>query len=254
MTDSDAIAFITATGITSCNIKTAINTFVIGLKADGLWTKLKAVYPFVGGTATTHKYNLMNPVDSDAAFRMVFNGGVTHNANGVTFNGSTGYGDTKFDIADFISNTNMSQGVYIRSLAAPGDLGFDMGVYLSAVYQNFFWAASGRYYANTNVNFVTYPVTIGQPYGFISSIMNGTTYKAFKNGAVTDTDTTPNDIPPIAGQTWFVGATNNGSGVANEFTNRNQAFAFLGDTLSDAEMTNLYNRVQAMQTTLGRQV
>lgn len=254
MTDADAIAFIAATGITNCTIKNAINAFVIGMKADGLWTKMRAIYPFVGGTATTHKFNLKNPVDSDAAFRIVFGGGVVHDANGVTFNGVSGYGDTKFDIADFPSNTNMSQGVYVRSTVSPGDGGFEMGVYLSAVYQNFFWGASGRYYANTNTGFVTYPVTVGQPYGFISSIMNGTTYKSFKNGALTDTDTTPNDIPPIAGQNWFIGAANNGSGAATEFTDTNQAFTFLGETLSDGEMTNLYNRVQTMQTALGRQV
>ena len=32
---------------------------------------MKAIYPFVGGTATTHKFNLKDPADINAAFRLV---------------------------------------------------------------------------------------------------------------------------------------------------------------------------------------
>jgi hypothetical protein len=253
MTDADAIAFITATGITNCTIKNAINAFVIGMKADGLWTKMRAVYPFVGGTASTHKFNLKNPVDSDAAFRMTFTGGVTHNANGVTFNGTTGYGDTKFDIADFPAINNNSQGLYIRSTYSPGDSGFDFGVYKGGFHLNFIWAASARFYGNTTATFLTWTNVAGQPYGFISGIVNGSSYEVYKNGVSANTGTTANDLPPAAGQNWFLGATND-AGTPTDFSNRNYAFAFLGETLSDAEMTNLYNRVQTMQTALGRQV
>jgi hypothetical protein len=70
--DSDAQAFITATAITDTTQQNAIDALVIGLKTDLLWTKMLAVYPFVGGTATTCKYNLKNPLDTDAAFRLNF--------------------------------------------------------------------------------------------------------------------------------------------------------------------------------------
>ena len=56
---------------------------------------MKALYPFVGGTATSHKFNLKDPRDLDAAFRLQFNGGWTHNSNGVTPNGTNGYADNK---------------------------------------------------------------------------------------------------------------------------------------------------------------
>jgi hypothetical protein len=252
--DPDALAFFEAAGITDVGQKGAVNTMVLSLKSGGLWTKLKAVYPFVGGTATTHKYNLKNPADTDGAFRIVFNGGVTHNANGVTFNGSTGYGDTKFDIADFTAIDNMSQGVYIRSTHAGTDVGFDTGVYLSAIYQNFIYGASGRYYGNTNAPFSTYTLIVGQPYRFLSGVIDGTSVKAFNDGTLSSTTVTTNNIPPIAGQNWFVGAANNTAGGATEFSNRNYAFAYLGDKLSDGEIANLYTCVQAYQTALGRQV
>ena len=75
--DADAQAFITASGISGTEA-TAINTLVTDLKSANIWAKMKAVYPIVGGTATSHKFNLLNPVDSNAANRLVFAGGVTH--------------------------------------------------------------------------------------------------------------------------------------------------------------------------------
>jgi len=92
--DADAYAFLTAASITNTTQVDAINNLVINLKAAGIWTKMKAIYPFVGGTATTHKWNLKNPLDSDAAFRLVFFGGMTHSSNGILFGGVNGYADT----------------------------------------------------------------------------------------------------------------------------------------------------------------
>ena len=92
-TDADAQAFITATGITGTNA-TATNQLVVDLKAANIWTKMKAVYPLVGGSATSHKFNLLNPVDSNAAYRLVFAGGVTHSSTGVLFGGVNGWADT----------------------------------------------------------------------------------------------------------------------------------------------------------------
>lgn len=97
--DADALAFITAAGITDATQISAIDTLVKSLKTASLWTKLIAFYPFVGGTATTHKFNLKDPRDLDAAYRIVFAGGMTHNANGITGNSLNAYGDTKFSEA-----------------------------------------------------------------------------------------------------------------------------------------------------------
>lgn len=91
-----AQAFLTATGITDATITSAINTLVNDLIGYGIWDKIFAIYPFVGGTATTHKFNLKDPRDLDVAFRLIFNGGVTHNASGVTGNAVNAWYDTKF--------------------------------------------------------------------------------------------------------------------------------------------------------------
>jgi hypothetical protein len=116
--DPDAQAFITAAGITNPTQQAAINTLVVDLKGYNVWTKMKALYPFVGGTASQHKFNLKDPRDLDAAFRLVFNGGVTHNSNGVTFNGTNGYADTKLSPNSTLLQNNNSISVYSRANVA----------------------------------------------------------------------------------------------------------------------------------------
>jgi len=48
--DADAQAFITAANITNTTQQSAIDTLVKSLKTANIWTKMKAIYPFVGGT------------------------------------------------------------------------------------------------------------------------------------------------------------------------------------------------------------
>ena len=85
--DPDATAFLTAAGITDPTISSAIDTLVVDLKGYGIWSKMLAIYPFVGGTATTHKWNLKDPRDLNAAYRLSFFGTITHSSTGVKGDG-----------------------------------------------------------------------------------------------------------------------------------------------------------------------
>jgi hypothetical protein len=70
------------------------------------------LYPFVGGNAIAHSFNLANP----GTGRITWSGTVTHDANGITGNGTTGGGDTGVALG----GTNpylVSAGVYCRSTA-----------------------------------------------------------------------------------------------------------------------------------------
>ena len=124
--DPDAQAFLNAAGINDATITTAIDTLVIQLKAIGIWSKLKAIYPFVGGTATTHKFNLKNPADTNAAFRLLFSGGWTHSAAGILGNGSNTYADTFYIPTIQSDSQNNSLAVYVRNninTAQPYEMG-----------------------------------------------------------------------------------------------------------------------------------
>ena len=115
--DADAQAFITAAAITDSTQQNAINTLVLALKGYSIWTKFKAIYPIVGGTASQHKYNLKDPRDLDAAFRLTFATGWTHSVNGMLPNGTTAFADTKLipSTAIFGSNQNIHLSYYSRN-------------------------------------------------------------------------------------------------------------------------------------------
>ena len=88
--DADAQAYFTAAGITDATQKAAVNTFILGLKTNSLWSSFYALYPFVGGTSGAHAVNAKSP----GTYDITWVNSPTHNANGVTGNGTTNYGYT----------------------------------------------------------------------------------------------------------------------------------------------------------------
>lgn len=70
------------------------NAYGLILGVKNLYTKVPILYDLWGGTASLTKYNICDARDLDAAFRLSWNGGVTHSSTGVAFNGTNGYGNT----------------------------------------------------------------------------------------------------------------------------------------------------------------
>ena len=114
--DPNAQAFITAAGITDITQQNAINTLVVNLKVANIWNKFKAIYPMIGGTSTTHKFNLINPADSDAAFRLLFSGGWTHSSMGIKGNGTNTIANTNLSLRTVLGSTSTQHtfGIYIN--------------------------------------------------------------------------------------------------------------------------------------------
>ena len=111
--DVDAQAYITAHGSLSVPHQTAVNNLFTTLKTDGTYTKLRALWIPLWGNAADDKWNIINPLDTDAAFRLTFGGTVTHSIDGVNSDGSTGFIDTKFNAnTESTVITNMSMGIY----------------------------------------------------------------------------------------------------------------------------------------------
>jgi hypothetical protein len=250
--DPDAQAFITAAGITNPTQQAAINTLVVDLKGYSIWTKMKALYPFVGGTAAQHKFNLKDPRDLDAAFRLVFSGGWTHSSTGALPNGTNGYADTFL-----IPNTNLgiSNGhlsVYSRTnisgtfydLGSASGAGTAENSVISRWTDNKFYSQYGT---------PTYPnIANTDSRGlFITNRNSATNTTGYKNGIkVIDTAQTSSQLSQT---NVYLGATN-AFGSSTNYSPRQYAFASIGDGLTDTEAANFYTAVQAFQTTLGRQV
>ncbi len=133
--DPDAQSFFTAVeggGDTlTTTEKDAVNDLVLDLKANSLWSLYDGFYPFVGGTASSHKWNLLDPQDTDAAYRIRWIGGMTHSSTGILGNGSNSVGETYWNGVSE-SATEISLGVYINDkldLNPTND--YDFGAYVS---------------------------------------------------------------------------------------------------------------------------
>jgi len=244
--DADAQAFITAAGITDATQQSAINTLVVDLKGYSIWTKIKALYPFVGGTSATHKWNLKDPRDLDAAYRLVFNGGWTHASTGATPNAVNGWGDTKLVAQGTLSLNSTSFGVYSRTNT-------DV---LSPAIGNVTGAASGEASLWLRFGNTTYLRVNG---GTASTQANSDSRGLFIANRVNSTQvqlqirgtqyTSSNLSNSLYTNPFQLGGVN-----PNNFDNKQLAFAFIGDGLTSQNMTDLNTSVVAFQTSLSRNV
>jgi hypothetical protein len=242
--DADAQAFITATGISGSNA-TAINNLVLALKADNYWTGLKAIYPMIGGTSTTCKYNLKNPLDTDAAFRLTFAGTWVFNSSGAKPDGVAGtYAETyATPTLAGLSTTNGHISYYsFTNSAAANEVEIGNGGSSAAetnIAANFdgnyytFYAAAGGSSANTNSS------------GFYINNRAANT-EGWRNG--TRLINSGNGTVSVPTRVVYLAAQNNGVDIRN--SDRACGYASIGDTLSDpAAYTTIVNN---FNTTLGR--
>ena len=246
--DADVTAFLSATAITDATITSAIDTLVLGMKADGTWSKMKAIYPFVGANATSHSYNLKNT----AVHQITWFGGLTHDSNGVTPNGTNGYGNLNFNPRTHLG-TQSSMGTYIRvNNTSSGKV--DYGSSNLDGFQNACLIASfGNliYFQNIGSgNDITTPNATTNAF-FHTGLDTSNNLFAFKNSTLL-LSKTPAVIgtPPNVNTTLFAF---NAGGVGS-FSPRPSSFFFAASGTTQADNASIYSRIQAFQTTLGRQV
>jgi hypothetical protein len=254
--DADAAAYFTAAGITDPTEKSAYNDMVVSLKANSLYTKFQALYPFLGGSATTHKYNAINPLDTDAAFRLSFVGGWTHSSTGAKPNGTTGYADTFYNNSTNGSQNDMHISYYSRT-TYNGGVNLPIGVSDGAsarthIHSPNLAEPNGDCYVNGNSGFtgMSWGTTSSLRY-FLASRTTSTLAKSYTNGVYVATSAVASVTPP--NYKIFIGARNN-AGAAQFFSPLECAFASIGTGLTDADVTALYTIIQTFQTALSRNI
>ena len=255
VSDPDAQAFINAATIVDQAESTAVNNLCIGLKADSIWTKMKAVYPMVGSSASSQKFNLINPLDTNAAFRLTFNGGWTHSFNGALPNGTNAYADTFLTPTTNLTNNNTHLSIYSRtdtngtyfdigSGQATGQY-FDLALRLTgSIYTDQYNNSTGRI---TTAN----STSTGH---YISTRTASNIFKLFKNNAQLGTTQTGASTGFTSlTSSIYIGASHEGANTLY-YSNRQYSFASIGTGLTDTEAANFYTAVQNFQTTLGRAI
>jgi hypothetical protein len=250
--DPDAEAFfdrVTAAGGTlSATEQEAVNTLVIQMKADGIWTKMKAIYPMVGASAAACAQNLKS-----ASFTGSFTAGWTFASTGATPNGTSAFFNTQF-IESANSTLNSGHLSFYSRTQKVGNIDYaDIGAIQSGVgYSVIFTEAQGNQsgFACQSIvatNFVSNTNTLGL---FIASRTSSTSLNAFiRNNKTSFTQNTLNRTTvPI-----YVGARNFNGAISAPST-KECAFASIGDGLTDQNASDFYSAVQGFQTTLSRQV
>jgi len=265
VSDANAQAFLNAAGISNTTQANAVNNLVIGLKTDGIWTGMKAIYPFVGGTASTHKYNLKDPRDLDVAYRLTFYGGIIHDANGALPNAINGYADTYLVPSSALSSNSIHFSVYMRTSFAQytynaPDIGveiwegdFEEGApgpkhYINRNYNDQFFYANGGTAEAGSASVTSF---LGN---FLATRTDASQVRAFQNGTLKASIN-------VAAQNAYLNMYLMGINYVYTYLGSflqpgvsQMAFATIGDGLDNTQVVNLNTRIQTFQTTLSRQV
>jgi len=257
MLDASTQAYLTATGLDGVYAP-ALDGLVRGLKGYGLWSKMVAVYPFIGGTAALHRWNLKDPRDSDGAYRLTFTPGTHTTALGYRANwvgggiNAGGYADTHLVPLGTLAQDSTHLAYYSLEDTPPADRA-EIGCYN--------WAGSGSrfhlilrylgvnafYYGQSEDGASNVPVPAASGL-FVGTRTGSAAQLGYRNGVQIATSGAASiPLPPVP---IYVGAI-------NYFQNRSDipcGFASVGAGLTQLENMDLYNTVQNYQTALGRQI
>jgi len=197
--------------------------------------------------AAAYKYNLKDPQDTDAAFRLKIFGTWTFTPTGAKPNGTNAYMDTNFNPQALGGFTNdYSMFMYTRTLNV-GNGGNGIGFGGDRI--DIFDFGGIRYFTcgiiETQVN--TGTTWIGLSLG---SRISSTSNKLYRNNTNTYSNNTLNTSTSFLNQNLSMGSM----GGTAFFTNYQYALFGMGNGLTDAEAAALYTIVQQFQTSMARQV
>jgi hypothetical protein len=252
--DADAVAFFnrvtTAGGTLSATEKQAVNQLVLDLKANSLWTPMKAVYPMVGASAAACAQNLKS-----SSFTGTFTSGWTFASTGVTGNGTSAFMNTNFAPASNLTLSSGHDSVYLRTnLPISSQVAFGVEQITSQRMVLFPYSFGVGWISDLYDNSTSRLISsTGPSTGFIlGSRASASSHKLFRNAVqlAASTLATTGTLPTL---NYYLGAYN-GNGVGSFYSTNEIAFFSLGDGLTDTQASNLYTAVQAFQTTLSRNV
>lgn len=246
--DPNVNSFCTSASITDASQRGAIYMLTIDLKGASLWSKAKAIYPFIGGNSTAHSYNLINT----SLYQITWVGSPTHSSTGVAFNGTSQYGNTNLNPNSvFATDNSVALGYYSQTNAAATSQ--DMGGYAvtSSVLRIVIKYSDNNTYGEVNsaagstgLNLVA--DTRGL---FTSSRTASTGYSFYQNATSLATITVTSSARPNVN--LYIGAVN-GNGTPN-YGSKTVSYADITDGLSSTDVTLRYNIIQRYETKLGRQ-
>jgi hypothetical protein len=203
--------------------------------------------------AAQMKFNLVNPQDTDAAFRLAFSGGWTYSTNGAQPNGTNGYADTKLVPSAVIASVNSnSLGYYSGSnLAETSSDPVNMGNVISSTQAMSILKSNTAILSRANGDLLNYATAIMKGF-FVATRPSASVANLFFNGTKVNTITPNGTLPNFS---ILIGTTAVGNTVYTlGYVKNDFRFAFIADGFNDAEIALLNQLTTDFQTTLSRQV
>ena len=214
-----------------------------------VWSKIKILYPFIGGSSTSLGKNAKTP----GTYDMTHTGSPTFNANSISYNGSSQYSNTNFipntdssiltsDFTGYVihrTDTNADTNATVGALGGGNSFAYfnNSGGYFS-VFENGVQAHGGypaNIYAASNAFYAAF---------WASS----TNIRLNINGTNFSTLTSTFGAGPI--RSMLIGAYNN-SAIGYGGPNTPDFYMSVTGTWSDAEMQSVYNATKALKSVLG---
>jgi hypothetical protein len=255
--DPDAEAFfqrvIAAGGTLSATEQFAVTQLVIQMKTDGIWDKMKAIYPMVGASAAACAQNLKS-----SSFTGTFTAGWTFASTGATPNGTSAYFDTGFIPNTSLTLNSASFSIYCRNNFTPSgnqSWGCAIGASSLPIMGATFLTAKGinsYIYSYTTPDIMVSASGLNLAAMFLCTRTSSTSAISFRNStSIASTSTNAQTTQPT--NTFLFGALRSQSSII-DFNSFENAFAHIGDGLTSTQASDFYTAVQAFQTTLSRQV
>jgi hypothetical protein len=259
VTDADAFAFVEVAGISDPTQQTAVNTLVLGLKANNLWTKMVAIYPFIGGSAYAHKFNLKNT----SLYQLSFAGGINHTSLGVVTTATNASAGTGIIMRSALSNISSSAHISMNfntnsSASYNVVIGNTPNWPAAAEFRQGITIAHG-YFGNTSPAVAGFsstvpslPTRVGNGQGLwvasrVSDTVTGHRRSSVQSFDTSATSATFSDFYSRATQIAMFQDYSYG-GTAGLIVN----CATVGDGLSQTDVDNLYTLLNTYNTTLSR--
>jgi hypothetical protein len=257
--DPDATTYLNAVvaagGTVDSTISAAVNTLFVDLKTNGLYSKLKVLYPFIGGSSGSNAINAVDVGNFDIIWNNV--GDLSFGISGVTTSSGSGYGDTQYNPNIESSPTDTSWGIYLTEGNFDGEV-YSFGAYDGTSINNHRKDTStivGLYgYGLDRISLTSISDFNGS---WISTINSGSTKTLTHNISNTSTSGTTSGAATgtvaLVNEPYYLFVLNLfGSPYSGQYYYGTMMSFFSGDYLTSSEILTIDTIINAFQTSLGR--
>ena len=249
------------TGVTS-TVSAATVTLFTSLVSNGLYNKIIAMYPYLGGVSAS--CSIEGKLQTQ--YNVTYNGGFTFNSSGATPNGLSGWATNNMYLNTAMTLNNAALFTYLGTdnISFGGDYCLDFGT-TNSFGSNALMAwiggssqpDSNSYFYNNDDSatriFIT-SAALNGTFGFFGyNRTSSTNFNVWKNGVKLATNTNTNtQVLPSTKPLYMPCPGNNTITYVSKWTTRRHQFDIVIQGLNDTEAAALSTIINTFQTSLGR--